>query len=198
MRYVALYVCHIRSPHHLHPGWSGCRSEPYVLHWGSLQSGCKCSFIVIKKYSIGIIWLKIECSFSVNCVFKLLDPFCQCFATLELDSFSTSSQDYGMWERGDKTNQGITEINASSIGMAKVTTHMLTNTANIIFQQFPSSFPLLGRISGKENCGKQVDEGEDNFCWVLSEDRDRTGAVVKKSLAGRKVSSLCCGLYADL
>lgn len=29
-------------------------------------------------------------------------------------------QDYGMWERGDKTNQGIPELNASSIGMAKV------------------------------------------------------------------------------
>lgn len=29
-----------------------------------------------------------------------------------------------MWERGDKTNQGITEINASSIGMAKVHTHV--------------------------------------------------------------------------
>ncbi|KAJ8416764.1 hypothetical protein AAFF_G00326420 [Aldrovandia affinis] len=27
--------------------------------------------------------------------------------------------DYGMWERGDKTNQGIPEINVSSIGMAK-------------------------------------------------------------------------------
>ncbi|CAL8241380.1 unnamed protein product [Merluccius merluccius] len=27
--------------------------------------------------------------------------------------------DYGMWERGDKTNQGIMELNASSIGMAK-------------------------------------------------------------------------------
>ncbi|XP_030194329.1 phosphorylase b kinase regulatory subunit alpha, skeletal muscle isoform isoform X4 [Gadus morhua] len=27
--------------------------------------------------------------------------------------------DYGMWERGDKTNQGIIELNASSIGMAK-------------------------------------------------------------------------------
>lgn len=25
-----------------------------------------------------------------------------------------------MWERGDKTNQGIPELNASSIGMAKV------------------------------------------------------------------------------
>ncbi|XP_031440635.1 phosphorylase b kinase regulatory subunit alpha, skeletal muscle isoform isoform X2 [Clupea harengus] len=27
--------------------------------------------------------------------------------------------DFGMWERGDKTNQGIPELNASSIGMAK-------------------------------------------------------------------------------
>ena len=29
-------------------------------------------------------------------------------------------QDYGIWERGDKTNQGIPELNATSIGMAKV------------------------------------------------------------------------------
>ncbi len=28
-------------------------------------------------------------------------------------------QDYGIWERGDKTNQGHLELNASSIGMAK-------------------------------------------------------------------------------
>ncbi|XP_055011008.1 phosphorylase b kinase regulatory subunit alpha, liver isoform isoform X3 [Boleophthalmus pectinirostris] len=27
--------------------------------------------------------------------------------------------DFGMWERGDKTNQGIAELNASSVGMAK-------------------------------------------------------------------------------
>lgn len=31
-------------------------------------------------------------------------------------------QDYGMWERGDKTNQGIPELNGSSVGMAKVAT----------------------------------------------------------------------------
>lgn len=29
-------------------------------------------------------------------------------------------QDYGIWERGDKTNHGLPELNASSIGMAKV------------------------------------------------------------------------------
>ena len=29
-------------------------------------------------------------------------------------------QDYGIWERGDKTNHGERELNATSIGMAKV------------------------------------------------------------------------------
>lgn len=28
-------------------------------------------------------------------------------------------QDYGIWERGDKSNHGEMELNASSIGMAK-------------------------------------------------------------------------------
>ncbi len=28
-------------------------------------------------------------------------------------------QDYGIWERGDKSNHGVRELNASSIGMAK-------------------------------------------------------------------------------
>ena len=30
------------------------------------------------------------------------------------------SKDYGIWERGDKINHGETELNATSIGMAKV------------------------------------------------------------------------------
>ena len=30
------------------------------------------------------------------------------------------NKDYGIWERGDKTNNGQPELNASSIGMAKV------------------------------------------------------------------------------
>ena len=29
-------------------------------------------------------------------------------------------QDFGIWERGDKTNHGVPEINATSIGMARV------------------------------------------------------------------------------
>jgi hypothetical protein len=34
--------------------------------------------------------------------------------------FAKFIQDYGIWERGDKTNHGYPELNSSSIGMAKV------------------------------------------------------------------------------
>lgn len=37
-----------------------------------------------------------------------------------LQRATAPAQDFGIWERGDKTNQGITELNASSVGMAKV------------------------------------------------------------------------------
>jgi hypothetical protein len=39
----------------------------------------------------------------------------------KVDSFDFQIlQDYGIWERGDKLNHGLPELNASSIGMAKV------------------------------------------------------------------------------
>lgn len=41
-------------------------------------------------------------------------------------------QDFGMWERGDKTNKGIPEINASSIGMAKVKRFHKSNKCQIM------------------------------------------------------------------
>ena len=38
---------------------------------------------------------------------------------------SVPYQDYGIWERGDKTNHGQTELNSSSIGMAKVLSQII-------------------------------------------------------------------------
>ena len=35
-------------------------------------------------------------------------------------SFISLFKDFGIWERGDKTNMGLPELNSSSIGMAKV------------------------------------------------------------------------------
>ena len=44
-------------------------------------------------------------------------------------------KDYGIWERGDKTNNGQPELNASSIGMAKVRTK--------IFSAYLSKFQII-------------------------------------------------------
>lgn len=43
-----------------------------------------------------------------------------CVCLLPLPPPPTYTKDYGIWERGDKTNNGEPELNASSIGMAKV------------------------------------------------------------------------------
>lgn len=41
------------------------------------------------------------------------------------------SPDYGIWERGDKTNQGIRELNASSIGMVKAALQALNDVGDL-------------------------------------------------------------------
>lgn len=38
----------------------------------------------------------------------------------QLALYVKCSQDFGIWERGDKMNHGVPELNATSIGMAKV------------------------------------------------------------------------------
>jgi len=38
---------------------------------------------------------------------------------MEYLSLLVPLQDYGIWEHGDKTNHGLPELNASSIGMIK-------------------------------------------------------------------------------
>ena len=40
--------------------------------------------------------------------------------------------DYGIWERGDKSNQSILELNSSSIGMAKAALEAMNKVSMII------------------------------------------------------------------
>lgn len=40
-------------------------------------------------------------------------------------------KDFGIWERGDKTNQGIRELNVSSIGMAKAAMQALSDVGDL-------------------------------------------------------------------
>jgi phosphorylase kinase alpha/beta subunit len=52
-----------------------------------------------------IVFSLDEVAFIQNLVFYIESAYCV--------------PDYGIWERGDKTNHGQPELNASSIGMAK-------------------------------------------------------------------------------
>lgn len=51
-----------------------------------------------------------------------------------------------MWERGDKTNQGIPELNGSSVGMAKVCERL--NLYEYMGVLCESCFDVLGGAGG--------------------------------------------------
>ncbi|KAH0624722.1 hypothetical protein JD844_032461 [Phrynosoma platyrhinos] len=78
--------------------------------WGHLQVDATSLYLLflaeMTASGLRIIFTLDEVAFIQNLVFYIEAAY--------------KVADYGMWERGDKTNQGIPELNASSIGMAKV------------------------------------------------------------------------------
>lgn len=73
--------------------------------------------------------------------------------------------DYGIWERGHKTNHGIAELNASSIGMAKAALEAL------------SGFNLFGK-----------DGGQASIVHVISDDIARTRITLESLLPRESIS----------
>ncbi|MDO9268794.1 MAG: glycoside hydrolase family 15 protein [Methylobacter sp.] len=73
--------------------------------------------------------------------------------------------DYGIWERGHKTNHGIAELNASSIGMAKAALEAL------------SGFNLFGK-----------DSGQASVVHVISDDIARTRITLESLLPRESIS----------
>ncbi|XP_055383024.1 probable phosphorylase b kinase regulatory subunit alpha isoform X3 [Condylostylus longicornis] len=77
--------------------------------WGHLQIDAISLYLLILAQmtasGLQIIFTLDEVSFVQNLVFYIESAYC--------------IPDYGIWERGDKTNHGEPELNASSIGMAK-------------------------------------------------------------------------------
>ncbi|XP_054163933.1 probable phosphorylase b kinase regulatory subunit alpha isoform X2 [Oppia nitens] len=77
--------------------------------WGHLQLDATSLFLLILAQmtasGLQIIFNLDEVAFVQNLVFYIESAYC--------------IPDYGIWERGDKTNHGLPELNASSIGMAK-------------------------------------------------------------------------------
>uniref|UniRef100_A0A8C5SYP0 Phosphorylase b kinase regulatory subunit n=1 Tax=Laticauda laticaudata TaxID=8630 RepID=A0A8C5SYP0_LATLA len=77
--------------------------------WGHLQLDATSLYLLMLAQmtasGLHIIHSLDEVSFVQNLVFYIEAAY--------------KTADFGIWERGDKTNQGITELNASSVGMAK-------------------------------------------------------------------------------
>ena len=95
----------------LHAKYCAQTGKPVVgdNEWGHLQIDATALFILtlaqMTTSGLNIIFTLDEVSFVQNLVFYI-----ECAYIIP---------DYGMWERGDKSNQNIVELNSSSVGMAK-------------------------------------------------------------------------------
>ncbi|XP_037937638.1 probable phosphorylase b kinase regulatory subunit alpha isoform X3 [Teleopsis dalmanni] len=95
----------------LHAKYSSRNGQPVVGdgEWGHLQIDAVSLYLLILAQmtasGLQIVFSLDEVSFIQNLVFYIESAYC--------------IPDYGIWERGDKTNHGEPELNASSIGMAK-------------------------------------------------------------------------------
>jgi len=96
--------------------------------WGHLQLDATSLFLLqlvqMSASGLKIIYTIDEVNFVQNLVHYISRTYC--------------TPDYGIWERGNKINHGTTEINSSSVGMAKAALEAL------------NGFNLLGNCAGNE------------------------------------------------
>ena len=95
----------------LHAKYSSktCHTVVGDKEWGHLQIDATSLYLLMlaemTTSGVKIIYTLDEIAFIQNLIFYI-----ECAYLIP---------DYGIWERGDKTNHGLPELNASSIGMAK-------------------------------------------------------------------------------
>ncbi|OAI18928.1 glycosyl hydrolase family 15 [Methylomonas koyamae] len=111
--------------------------------------------------------------------------------------------DYGIWERGNKMNHGIAELNASSIGMAKAALEAMsgfnlfgkdggqTAVIHVISDDIARSRITLESLLPRESISKEVDSavlsvtGFPAFAVDNPELRARTERLIVEKLQGR-------------
>ncbi|CAH8511146.1 unnamed protein product [Schistosoma turkestanicum] len=105
--------------HSLHAKFDSTSYKTVVgdLEWGHLQIDAISVFLLILAQmtaaGLRIIWTLEEVAFIQNLVFCIEHAY--------------RIPDYGIWERGDKTNHGLPELNTTSVGMAKAALEALTD-----------------------------------------------------------------------
>uniref|UniRef100_A0A0K2UQI8 Phosphorylase b kinase regulatory subunit n=1 Tax=Lepeophtheirus salmonis TaxID=72036 RepID=A0A0K2UQI8_LEPSM len=102
----------------IHAKFSAKDGHPVVgdNDWGHLQIDAISLYLLtltqITTSGVQVIFTLEEVSVIQNLVFYIETAYC--------------IPDFGIWSRGDKTNKGITELNVSSIGMAKAALEAMT------------------------------------------------------------------------
>ncbi len=123
--------------------------------WGHLQLDATSLFLLMTAQmtasGLRIIFTQDEVNFVQNLVHYI--------------SRTYRTPDYGIWERGNKINHGIAELNASSIGMAKAALEAL------------SGFNLFGK-----------DGGQASVIHVISDDIARTRITLESLLPRESIS----------
>lgn len=119
----------------LHAKYDTARGEPVVgdADWGHLQIDATAIFVLMlaqmSAAGLRLVETEAELAFVQNLVHYLAKAW--------------RTPDYGIWERGHKRNEGVAELNASSIGMAKAALEAIDG-----FDPLPGRAPAVQVMAG--------------------------------------------------
>ncbi|KAK2581743.1 hypothetical protein KPH14_002224 [Odynerus spinipes] len=147
----------------LHAKYSSVNGQPVVgdTEWGHLQIDAISLYLLVLAQmtasGLQIVFNLDEVAFIQNLVFYIESAYC--------------TPDYGIWERGDKTNHGLPELNASSIGMAKAAMEAMneldlfgarggpTSVIHVLADEAQKCQAVLQSMLPRESNSKELDSG---------------------------------------
>lgn len=147
----------------LHAKYSSVTGQTVVgdTEWGHLQIDAIALYLLILAQmtasGLQIVFNLDEVAFIQNLVFYIESAYC--------------TPDYGIWERGDKTNHGLPELNASSIGMAKAAMEAMneldlfgarggpTSVIHVLADEAQKCQAVLQSMLPRESNSKELDSG---------------------------------------
>ncbi|XP_012269877.1 probable phosphorylase b kinase regulatory subunit alpha isoform X2 [Athalia rosae] len=153
-----------QNPHDaLHAKYSSVNGQTVIgdADWGHLQVDAISLYLLILAQmtasGLQIVFNLDEVAFIQNLVFYIESAYC--------------TPDYGIWERGDKTNHGLPELNASSIGMAKAALEAMneldlfgarggpTSVIHVLADEAQKCQAVLQSMLPRESNSKELDSG---------------------------------------
>nr|XP_037870704.1 probable phosphorylase b kinase regulatory subunit alpha isoform X2 [Bombyx mori] len=147
----------------LHAKYSSTTGQIVVKdnEWGHLQIDAISLYLLILAQmtasGLQIVFSLDEVAFIQNLVFYIESAYC--------------TPDYGIWERGDKTNHGLPELNASSIGMAKAALEAMneldlfgarggpSSVIHVLADEAQKCQAVLQSMLPRESNSKELDSG---------------------------------------